>query len=190
MMKTSNGRWVVLFVISTLITVLRVEAAPPAPGSFILYPERIILKNGGFHNAERGVLYAPANRSKPDGRVVTVEVYRFKASENADPKAPPIFWLPGGPRFTGLAGMLSEPGRFEERIRPFLDHADLIVVSQRGIGPSQPSTVIETTTTPMQDAWLVSNANQWPLYALTTVNLGPQRMVSLCSVLPAFSQPP
>ena len=145
-MNASLHRWVVVFTLCTIVSVVRIEAASPAPGSFVLYPERIVLKAGGFHDVERGVFFVPANRSKPDGRVVSIEVYRFKASEKADPNAPPIFWLPGGPRFTGLAGPLSEPGTFERRYQPFLDHADLVVVSQRGIGPSQPSTVIETTT--------------------------------------------
>ena len=126
----------------------RGDSAPLAPGSFVMYPERILLKDGGFFNAERGLLFAPANRSNLSSGVVTVEVYRFKATEKADPKTPPFFLLPGGPRFRGLSGPLSEPGYFESRYRPYLDYADVVVVSQRGIGPSQPSTIIETTTTP------------------------------------------
>lgn len=139
-------RITLLFALCATGVALRVEAAAPAPGSFAMYPIRIVLEDGGFHEAERGIFYAPANRSKPDGRVVTVEVYRFRASNSANQDAPPIFWLPGGPRFSGLGGLLGEPGGFERAIRPHLDHADLVVVSQRGIGPSQPSTIIETTT--------------------------------------------
>ena len=46
MMRASLHRLVVLFTICTIVSALRVEAAPPAPGSFILYPERIVLKDG------------------------------------------------------------------------------------------------------------------------------------------------
>lgn len=94
--------WMIVIVATVWTSVAAGEA--PAPGSFILYPERIVLKDGGFHEAERGVLFAPANRSNPDGGVVTVEVYRFKATEKADPNTPPLFTLPGGPASTVWPG--------------------------------------------------------------------------------------
>jgi pimeloyl-ACP methyl ester carboxylesterase len=119
----------------------------PESGSFYLYPERIMLKDGGFAQAQRGLMFVPANRSNENSGVIAVEVYRFKASAQADPDTPPIFFLQGGPRFVGLERSFSEPGVFEERWQPFLDVADLVVVGQRGIGSSKPSTVIETTTT-------------------------------------------
>ena len=118
------------------------------PGALLLYPERILLKDGGFHEVERGTMNVPANRSKKDSGMISIEVYRFRSSAKADPSTPPIFFLHGGPRFEGLEPSLSVPGRFEARWRPYLDISDLIVVSQRGIGSSRPATVIETTTTP------------------------------------------
>jgi pimeloyl-ACP methyl ester carboxylesterase len=122
------------------------QVNPPEPGTFFLYPERIVLKNGGYFLADRGTMYVPRNRSRGNQEVIAIEVYRFKASRTADPDTPPIFLLHGGPRFEGLANSLSQPGIFEERFRPFLEVADLVVVSQRGIGASKPSTVVETTT--------------------------------------------
>ena len=122
----------------------------PDPGTFFLYPERIALKDGGFFNAERGMMFVPANRSKENSAVISVEVYRFKAAEKANPETPPLFYLHGGPRFGGLERSLEELGTFETRWRPFLDVSDVVVVSQRGIGPSKPTTIIETTTKPLR----------------------------------------
>ena len=68
------------------------ESAPaPAPGSLFLYPERIPLIDGGFFEAERGTIFVPVNRSDPGSSVLALEIYRFGASEAADPSTPPIF---------------------------------------------------------------------------------------------------
>jgi pimeloyl-ACP methyl ester carboxylesterase len=120
----------------------------PEPGTLFLYPERIPLEDGGFFNAERGVLFVPENRSKEDSRVIAVEVYRFRRSAQADPDTPPIFFLHGGPSFRGLEPSLAEPGTFEELWLPMLDVSGVVVISQRGIGPSKPTTTIEIATTP------------------------------------------
>lgn len=127
----------------------KAAAKSPEPGTIFLYPERIKLREGGFFNAERGMMFVPVNRSKRNSAVIAVEVYRFRASEKANPETPPIFFLHGGPSFEGLERSLEELGNFEERWRPFLDVSDLVVVSQRGIGPSKPTTTIETTTKPV-----------------------------------------
>ncbi|MEL7119701.1 MAG: alpha/beta hydrolase [Bacteroidota bacterium] len=124
------------------------KSKAPEAGTIFLYPERIPLENGGIFNAERGMMFVPLNRSNPNSDVIAVEVYRFKASDKADPNTPPIFFLHGGPSFSGLERSLENRGTFEERWQPFLDVSDLVIVSQRGIGPSKPTTLIETTTPP------------------------------------------
>jgi len=123
-------------------------AKSPEPGMIFLYPERIKLKEGGFFNAERGMMFVPLNRSKQNSDVIAVEVYRFSRSEKANPETPPIFYLHGGPSFSGLERPLERMGTFERRWQPFLDVSDVVVVSQRGIGPSKPTTIIEATTKP------------------------------------------
>ncbi len=120
----------------------------PEPGTFFLFPERIALEDGGFFNAERGTLFVPENRSKEDSSVIAIEVYRFGRSGKAKPETPPIFYLHGGPSFRGLERSLEERGTFEEHWLPMLDVSDVIVISQRGIGPSKPTTTIEIVTTP------------------------------------------
>jgi len=124
-------------------------AKSPEPGTIFLYPERIQLKEGGFFNAERGMIFVPLIRKKQNSDVIAVEVYRFRRSEKAKPETPPIFFLHGGPSFGGLEKPLEKLGTFEERWQHFLDISDLVVVSQRGIGPSKPTTIIETTRKPM-----------------------------------------
>ena len=86
----------------------------------------------------------PVNRSNPAGGVLALEIYRFKAS--AQPRragTPPIFRLYGGPNFLGLAENLATPGFYEADILPYTQIADLVVVSQRGIGPSKPTTLCD-----------------------------------------------
>ena len=51
----------------------KVAAKSPEPGMLFLYPERIKLKDGGFFNAERGMMFVPVNRSKPNSDVISVE---------------------------------------------------------------------------------------------------------------------
>jgi pimeloyl-ACP methyl ester carboxylesterase len=120
-------------------------APPPLAGSFFIYPERIPLQDGGFMHAERGIYFAPVNRSNPGSGVLGVEVYRFKASSEAAVGTPPIFFLHGGPSFAGLERAMEDLGTFEERWEPLTNVADVVVVGQRGIGSSKPTTTIEAT---------------------------------------------
>ncbi len=121
------------------------DAPAPKAGSMFIFPERIILEDGGFFNAERATMFVPLNRSEKNSDVISLDVYRFKASEKANPNTPPIFYLHGGPNFLGLEDQLDELGNFEKNWKFMLDVADVVVVSQRGIGPSKPTTTIETT---------------------------------------------
>lgn len=121
------------------------QGKPPKAGSIFMYPERIPLKDGGFHNAERGMMFVPANRTKEKTDVIALEIYRFRASSKEKSKNPPIFFLAGGPSFEGLERDLEKLDQFEKRWKPKTDIADVVIVSQRGIGSSKPNTLIETT---------------------------------------------
>jgi pimeloyl-ACP methyl ester carboxylesterase len=121
------------------------KAPAPKAGSMFIFPERILLENGEFLNAERAIMFVPLNRSKENSDVISLDVYRFKASDKANPNTPPIFLLHGGPGFEGLEAQLKEIGSFEKKWQFMTDVADVIVVSQRGIGPSKPTTIIEKT---------------------------------------------
>ena len=59
---------------------IHAQVKQPEPGTFFLYPERIVLESGGFLLAERGMMFVPANRPNENANTIAVEVYRFKAS--------------------------------------------------------------------------------------------------------------
>jgi len=120
-------------------------APAPKAGTMFIFPERILLENGEFLNAERAMMFVPLNRSRKNSDVISLDVYRFKASEKANPNTPPIFFLHGGPSFEGLEDQLKEIGNYEKNWQFMTDVADVVVVSQRGIGPSKPTTIIEKT---------------------------------------------
>jgi pimeloyl-ACP methyl ester carboxylesterase len=125
------------------------KAHAPEAGTMFIYPERIHLENGDLYNAERATMFVPLNRSVENSDVISLDVYRFKATEKADPNTPPIFYLHGGPNFLGLEDQLAVPGYFEKRWKFMLDVADVVVVSQRGIGPSKPTTLMEIASPPL-----------------------------------------
>jgi pimeloyl-ACP methyl ester carboxylesterase len=120
----------------------RVSAPAPAAGTMLLHAEPIALQRGGLMMAERGIIVVPVNRRAPARGVLTLEVYRFRATR-PQVGAPPIFLLYGGPNFLGLEPLLAQKGYYEQRLRALHATADLVVVSQRGIGPSKPTTLIE-----------------------------------------------
>lgn len=132
-------------------------ASPPA-GSLFLYPERIPLGDGTYTEAERGILFVPANRSNPASGVLAIEIYRFRAAPGADPATPPIFRLYGGPNFPGLEAWL-DPEYYDTQIRPYREVADFVVVGQRGIGSSKPNTVCEPPRPVALDATLEERAD-------------------------------
>ncbi len=130
-------------------------APSPAAGSIFVYPERIPLKAGGMFACQRGWAFVPLNRSRQSSDVVAVEFYRFPRSAEADPSAPPIFILNGGPGFPGLQERIARRGTFEREFQDLLDVSDIVVVGQRGIGSSKPNTLIEQQfeTQPADQAW-------------------------------------
>ena len=86
--------------------------------------------------ADRGKLIVPGVRADPDSQEVSIEFWRFPAVEGAG-EEPPIFKLHGGPGWPGW-----EPNDidYDAEILPLVQHADLVVVGQRGIGTSAPDT--------------------------------------------------
>ena len=100
-------------------------------------PVEVELRDGGTLTVFRGDLKVPIVRANPESKEITVDVWRFPALEGADPDAPPIFKLHGGP---GWPGMEMVPGAYERAVMPTTKYADLVVVGQRGIGSSKPNT--------------------------------------------------
>lgn len=119
------------------------SGASPAAGTLFLHPERFEKEDGTLGTVERGVLYVPVKRSDPAARVISIEFWRFERADDADPDAPPVFVLHGGPGWPGLADDLHEEGYYERRVEPLTRVSDVVVVGQRGIGSSKPNTACE-----------------------------------------------
>ncbi len=133
-----------LSVVLTLAAVLAPAgalASAPSPGSLFLYPERLTLDDGRQVEAERGMLFVPAVRAEPEKGVIGVEIYRFRAGQDASADTPPIVVLHGGPGWPGLGSRVESADYWEGRIEPFTEVAELWVVGQRGIGSSKPDTL-------------------------------------------------
>jgi len=120
------------------------------------------LRDGGHVVVERGNLSVPIVRANPESKRITIDVWRFPAVEGADPDTPPIFQLNGGPGWPGLELGL---GDYEDDILPLIQHQDLVIVGQRGIGSSKPDTACppipappagETRTPEQEDQALVA----------------------------------
>ncbi len=126
--------------------------APPSPGSLFLTAERVSLDDGGWIEAERGVIHVPVKRANPESGVVGVEIYRFKQEGETEAETPPIFVLHGGPGWPGLSGSLERPGFYDTNLRPLRQLADVVVVGQRGIGSSRPDTACEPPAATPPDA--------------------------------------
>lgn len=124
----------------------------PDPGTLFLHAERFEREDGSLGDVERGVLYVPQDRSRPEAGVLAVVFHRFPAEDAGSGRggaAPPIFRLHGGPGFGGLE--LDDPGYYEENVEPYTAFADVVVVGQRGFGPSRPSTDCEGVEAPLFD---------------------------------------
>ena len=81
-------------------------------------------------DAECGDLIVAEDRTRPDGRRISIHV-AIQRAWSSRPQPDPVVYLDGGPGFPPLVeGFWSHP---------FLDDRDLIVFDQRGTGLSQPS---------------------------------------------------
>ena len=138
-----------LMVLVPLSGGLAQEAASPEPGTMHLGPERFELEDGSYATAQRGMLYVPQDRSRAGGGTLGVVFHRFPADDTVSTERPPIFRLHGGPGFGGLE--LDDPGYYEESVEPYTDFTDVVVVGQRGFGPSAPDTECEGVRAPIFD---------------------------------------
>lgn len=96
-------------------------------------PVSLPRRDGSTVTVRRGRLVVPIVRAKPDSKPISIEVWQFPAAEGADPDAPPIVRLNGGP---GWPGLRPSDIDYDGEIVPLTLHQDLVVVGQRGIGSS------------------------------------------------------
>jgi pimeloyl-ACP methyl ester carboxylesterase len=80
-----------------------------------------------------GTLLVPLDRSDPRSPTIEVAVARIAAT-GADPAPDPIVYLEGGPGGFAVADHLW----WQEEMADLLEHRDVILVDQRGVGYSEP----------------------------------------------------
>lgn len=142
-------------VAAALLVPILPAAAPaqawssPEAGTMHLHPDRYERVDGTYATAQRGVLYVPQDRSRPEAGTLGVVFHRFPADDSVSAESPPIFILRGGPGFGGLE--LEEAGYYEENVAHYAGFADVVVVGQRGFGPSFPDTECEGVRAPIFD---------------------------------------
>ncbi len=124
------------------VTMHTAVAPAPKAGTMFIFPERMLLPTGELLSAERATMFVPLNRSNENSDVIGLDVYRFARSEKANPDTPPIFFLHGGPSFQGVPSRVTSLDAFQKKYGYLLDVADVVIVSQRGIGTSMPKTLV------------------------------------------------
>jgi len=102
-----------------------------------MHPVEIAIRGGETKTAYRGMLRVPIVRANPDSKQIGIDVWRFPAEPGAPEDRLPLFQLHGGPGWDGY-----EPGNIDwaNAVAPYVEHGDLVVVGQRGIGTSEPNT--------------------------------------------------
>jgi pimeloyl-ACP methyl ester carboxylesterase len=118
------------------------RAQPPfyrgvAPGTVYLFPERIPWKNGELRTIDRGFVFVPINRSKPEAGVIPISFTRLPRQASAPRHTPPIVMLTGGPLVSideALASYRNGPkGAYTLDPLDLTEISDVIDVDQRGM---------------------------------------------------------
>ena len=102
------------------------------------------LSDGTIVDKDIGELIVPAYHGRDGGREITIPYVRLRSP--AASKAPPVFWLAGGPGIPGLRP-LTRKGRFDAVFKRILTRSDLVFFDQRGSGASTPDLVCEKRAT-------------------------------------------
>jgi pimeloyl-ACP methyl ester carboxylesterase/Tfp pilus assembly protein PilF len=109
-------------------------SAKRVAGLVSLTPSTFASYAGETLDCELGRLLAPENRNKKNDRLVDLAFVRLKSASKT-PQSPVIF-LAGGPGASGIqTGRLPD---YFQTIKAILEHADVILLDQRGTGASTP----------------------------------------------------
>lgn len=96
-----------------------------------VHPYEFVANSGKKNPSEKGELWVPENRSKPNSRQIKLEFVRFK-SKSKNPGSP-IVYLAGGP---GGSGIQTARWRRFPLFLALTEVADVIALDQRGTGSS------------------------------------------------------
>ena len=89
---------------------------------------------GGESKALCGSVSVPLDRSQPSGEKIEVKFQVFRHSGSAQPAEGTIFVTEGGPGYSVLNNAVEPYSDF--LFGPLLDHRDLVLIDQRGVGQS------------------------------------------------------
>ncbi|HEV2665184.1 MAG TPA: alpha/beta fold hydrolase, partial [Blastocatellia bacterium] len=114
--------------------VAEATSAKRVAGLVSITPSKFATYAGETLDCELGRLLAPENRNKKNDRLVDLAFVRLKSASKT-PQSPVIF-LAGGPGASGIqTGRLPD---YFQTIKAIREHADVILLDQRGTGASTP----------------------------------------------------
>lgn len=141
-------------IAATAATAAPTTATAPISASTTISAPRITLTPATITTStndvvafERGVLHVREQRAAANAPTITIGFARLRAAKPS--KAPPIFFLPGGPGASYLDAFRDHTENAERRLGMFRRYAavaDVIVVDQRGF--SQDNTVLASPAQP------------------------------------------
>jgi pimeloyl-ACP methyl ester carboxylesterase len=125
-------------------------AAPPADTTRLTFrPNTIKALDGTSHPAEMGRLTVFETHARPEGKKINFAFLRLKCRSAAP--GTPIVFLPGGPGYPGT--FLARTPDYLRLFERLSQHADVIIIDQRGAGLSEPSLQCATRTPLPPDAF-------------------------------------
>jgi pimeloyl-ACP methyl ester carboxylesterase len=117
--------------VSIAIAVSSSAQAGSQQSALTLRPHTFTAADGSTTNAELGTFDVPEHRAAPSSRRIEISFVRFRST--AAVPGPPIVYLAGGP---GVSGIATAQGRRYPLFQALRSVADVIVLDQRGTGPS------------------------------------------------------
>lgn len=121
-----------LLVLSVASTPVFAQASTDVT-SVTFEPVTLTTRAHGAIAAEIGTLRVPRRHGEPNGATLALRFVRLKAVRT--PTAPPVIYLAGGPGGSGIDAALGVRWPVFDAVR---QHADVILLDQRGTGRSEP----------------------------------------------------
>lgn len=141
----------VLLAIAIVASTTAASAQPtPATPSLTLEPFTLVTRTHGDVSAELGSLTVPRHHEDPTGPSMVLRFVRLKAVGTVT--APPVVYLAGGPGGSGIDAARGVRWPAFDAVR---QHADVILLDQRGTGRSEPP---PPCPGPLQPIWPVDRA--------------------------------
>ena len=106
------------------------------PRQLEIVEETVTWEDGMSATFDRGIAEFPANRRTGSTATVPVEVVRFARNAEAPQGVPPMVYLQGGPGYGSIYEFLDDSRFYTRTLQPLLAITDVILVGQRGFGPS------------------------------------------------------